>query len=178
MNVMKSITVARPRSEVYAFWRDFENLPRFMHHLASVENLGGGRSHWIVKNLAGRDVEWDAEVVEDRRNERISWRTIGADDDVRHAGSVSFHSLGDGTTEVQVDLTYDALGGQLGVIVARLFGEEPGQQIAEDLERFKRILEQGEVEKTPPRIDGADLSGRSQQPVEPMGREFSPDPGA
>jgi uncharacterized membrane protein len=175
MNVMKSITVARPRSEVYAFWRDFENLPRFMHHLESVEILGGGRSHWSVKSPIGKDVEWDAEVVEDRRNERISWRTIGADDDVRHAGSVSFRPLGDSQTEVQVDLTYDAPGGRMGAIVARLFGEVPGKQIEDDLERFKRILETGDVERPSVRVDSADLSARRQQPVEPIGRESRAD---
>lgn len=171
MHVTKNITVARPRTEVYAFWRDFENLPRFMHHLESVADTGAGHSHWVAKSLAGRDVEWDAELVEDRPNERIAWRTTGADSDVRHTGAVLFLPVGEDATDVQVDLTYDAPGGKLGATIARLFGEEPGQQIADDLERFKRILETGDVEQPYQRTDAADLGIRQQEPVEPVGRE-------
>ena len=171
MHVTKNITVARPPTEVYAFWHDFENLPRFMSHLESVVKTGGGHSHWVAKSLAGRDVEWDAEVVEDRPNERIAWRTIGADDDVRHAGAVSFLPVGDEATDVQVDLTYDAPGGKLGAAIAKLFGEEPGQQIADDLQRFKRVVETGNVEGHYQRPDSADVGIRLQEPVEPVGRE-------
>lgn len=175
MNVTKSITVARPRSEVYAFWRDFENLPRFMHNLESVENLGGGRSHWIAKGVAGTDREWDAELVEDRPNESISWRTIGDDNTARHAGTVSFLSIGDNATEVRVDLEYHPPAGPVGASLAKLFGEEPGQQIEEDLERFKRVLETGDVERPYQRTEGvADISVRRQEPVEPVNREQDP----
>jgi uncharacterized membrane protein len=176
MNATKSITVARPRSEVYAFWRDFENLPRFMQHLESVENMGGGRSHWVAKGIAGNDREWDAELVEDHPNERISWRTVGADDDVTHGGTVSFLSVGDSATEVRVELEYDAPGGKLGATIARLFGEEPGQQIEEDLERFKQVLETGDFERPWQRASGiADVGIRRQEPVEPVNRETDPD---
>ena len=175
MNVTKSITVARPRNEVYAFWRDFENLPRFMQNVESVENLGGGRSHWCAKGIAGTDREWDAELVEDRPNERISWRTIHSPDHLRHAGTVSFLSAGDSATEVRVDIEYDPPGGALGASIAKLFGEEPGQQIAEDLERFKRVLETGDVERPAQRAGGlADISVRTQEPVEPVNREQEP----
>jgi uncharacterized membrane protein len=175
MRVTKSITVTRPRNEVYAYWRDFENLPRFMQNLESVENLGGGRSHWCARGVAGTGREWDAELVEDRPNERISWRTIHSEDQFRHAGTVSFLSLGDSATEVRVDVDYDAPGGKLGESIARLFGEEPGQQIEEDLERFKRVLETGEVERPYQRTEGvADVSVRTQEPVEPVNREQEP----
>ena len=175
MNVTKSITVARPRNEVYAFWRDFENLPRFMKNVESVENLGGGRSHWRAKGVAGTDREWDAELVEDRPNQRISWRTIHSADHLRHAGTVSFLSSGDSATEVRVDLEYDPPGGKLGESIARLFGEEPGQQIEEDLERFKRVLETGDIERPSPRAENvADISVRTQEPVEPVNREQEP----
>lgn len=169
MHVTKTITVARPRNEVYAFWRDFENLPRFMHHLESVENIGGGRSHWRAKALGGADYEWDAELVEDRPSERISWRTIGGDSDVRHAGAVLFRSAGDSATEVEVHLEYHAPGGRLGATIARLFGEEPGQQIEQDLERFKRVLETGDVERS--LEHSTEFSTRTQEPVEPVNRE-------
>ena len=175
MNVTKSITVARPRNEVYAFWRDFENLPRFMKHVESVENLGGGRSHWRAKGVVGTDREWDAELVEDRPNERISWRTIGDDDHIKHAGTVSFLSSGDSATEVRVEIDYDPPGGALGASIARLFGEEPGQQIEDDLERFKRVLETGDIERPSPRAEGVgDISVRTQEPVEPVNREQEP----
>ena len=147
MYVTRVITVARPRHEVYAFWRDFENFPRFMRHLESVEDIGGGRSHWVAKSIGGREVEWDAELVEDRSNQRIAWRTVGAGDDVRHAGAVSFIAVGDRRTDVQVELTYDAPGGAFGATIAKLFGEEPGQQIAENLQRLKRVLETGDFEQ-------------------------------
>ena len=176
MNVTKSITVARPRSEVYAFWREFENLPRFMQNLESVENLGGGRSHWSARGIAGTEREWDAELIEDRPNERISWRTIGDDDHIRHTGTVTFLAVGDSATEVRVDLDYDAPGGKLGESIARLFGEEPGQQIEEDLHRFKRVLETGDVERPYERASEVDAEGiRTQVPVEPVNREIDPD---
>ena len=142
MLVRKCITVGRPPNEVYAFWRDFENLPRFMYHLERVENTGVNRSHWVAKGPAGRKVEWDAEVVEDRPNERIAWRSVGADDDVRNSGSVSFLPIpGQSGTEVQVELEYDPPGGMFGATIAMLFGEEPGLQIVDDLRRFKHMLE-------------------------------------
>jgi uncharacterized membrane protein len=176
MLITKSITVARPRSEVYAFWRDFENLPRFMRHVESVQNLGGGRSHWVAKGIAGTDREWDAELVEDKPNERVSWRTIGAGDTARHAGTVSFLSVGDSATEVRVDIEYDPPAGALGASIARLFGEEPSQQIEEDLERFKRVLETGDTERTYRHTEGvADISVPTQEPVEPKNREVDPD---
>jgi uncharacterized membrane protein len=171
MRATKSITVARPRNVVYAFWRDFENLPRFMHNLESVENLGGGRSHWRAKGIGGSEREWDAELVEDVPNERISWRTVHSDDHLRHAGTVSFLSAGDSATEVRVDIDYDAPGGALGASIAKLFGEEPGQQIEQDLQRFQRVLETGDVE-LPYKSEGvSDVSDPAQQPVEPVNRE-------
>jgi uncharacterized membrane protein len=146
MKVSKAITVRRPQSEVYAFWRDFENLPRFMYHLEFVEDLGSGRSHWVTKAPAGRSVEWDAEIVEDEPDRRIAWRTVGTDDDVTHSGSVVFvPAPGNRGTEVHVELHYDPPGGKLGAMVAKLFSEEPNQQIADDLRRFKQVMEVGEV---------------------------------
>ena len=145
MDVKRAITVGRPPDEVYAYWRDFEHLPLFMYHLLSVENAGGARSHWVAKGPSGRNVEWDAEIVEDRPGALIAWRTVGRDDDIHHSGSVSFIATPDDrATEVCVSLTYDPPGGKFGVTVAKLFGEEPGQQIADDLRRFKQVLEVGE----------------------------------
>jgi uncharacterized membrane protein len=170
MRVSKAITVRRPRSEVYAFWRDFENLPRFMYHLEFVENLGSGRSHWVARAPAGRTVEWDAEVVEDRPDEQISWRTVGDDTDVRHSGTVYFiPAPGDRGTEVHVRLDYDPPGGKAAQLVARLFGEEPAQQLNDDLRRFKQVMEVGEVVRSEASPEGTGqgiMRQHSNQPQE------------
>jgi uncharacterized membrane protein len=144
MHVKRSITIGRPRQEVYAFWHDFQNLPRFMKHLESVTNLGNGRSRWTAKAPAGAVVEWDAEVTADQPNEMIAWRSMG-NSDVNNAGVVRFTDApGARGTEVHVDLRYDPPGGTLGALFAKIFGEEPGIQIADDLRRFKQVLEIGE----------------------------------
>jgi uncharacterized membrane protein len=143
--VHKSITVNRPAEEVYGFWRQFENLPRFMMHLESVQVTGGRRSHWKAKAPAGKTVEWDAEMTEDRPNELIAWRSVeGAD--VSNAGVVRFVPAPGGRgTEIHVEMSYDPPAGKLGVLAAKLFGEEPSQQVEGDLRRFKQVMEIGEV---------------------------------
>jgi uncharacterized membrane protein len=141
----KSVTVGRPVDEVYAFWRDFENFPRFMRHLESVSVVDDRRSHWVAKAPAGKTVEWDAEITEDRPNEMISWRSLeGAD--VYNAGTVRFQKApGDRGTEVRVEFEYDPPFGKLGSKIATLFREEPGQQVRDDLRHFKQVLELGEI---------------------------------
>ena len=145
IHVRRSVTVDRGREEVYAFWRDFENLPRFMEHLESVRITDGDRSHWTARAPAGRTVEWDAELTEDVPGERIAWRSLpGAD--VPNRGVVRFvPAPADRGTEVHVELEYDPPAGRLGATVAKLFGEEPSIQVAADLRRFKQVLETGEV---------------------------------
>jgi uncharacterized membrane protein len=145
MNVRQRVTVNRPVAEVYGFWRQLENLPRFMNHLESVTVTGGGRSHWKAKAPAGTSVEWDAEMVEDLPNERISWRSVEGSD-VNNSGSVRFKAAPGGRgTEVHVELQYDAPGGKLGALIAKLFGQEPSQQVNDDLRAFKQVMETGEV---------------------------------
>jgi uncharacterized membrane protein len=141
----RSITVRRPVAEVYEFWRNFENLPRFMRHLESVTVTGERRSHWVAKAPAGNTVEWDAEMTEDRPNELIAWRSLeGAD--VYNEGTVRFNTAPDGrSTEVRVDLRYEPPGGVLGSKLAMLFREEPGQQVQDELRHFKQVMETGEV---------------------------------
>jgi uncharacterized membrane protein len=145
IHVTRSITVNQPREAVYAFWRDFKNLPRFMKHLESVEITGEGRSHWTAKAPAGTSVEWDAEVTEDRPNELIAWRSVGRAD-VHNEGVVRFETAPGGRgTEIHVDLDYEPPGGTFTAALAKLFGEEPGRQVADDLRRFKQVMETGEV---------------------------------
>lgn len=146
--VQKSLIVNRSPQECYAFWRDFTNLPRFMTHVESVEVRGDRLSHWVAKAPAGARVEWDAEIVDDRPGERISWRSLPGSD-VEHAGTVRFmNAPGNRGTIVRVQMRYQPPGGQVGALVAKLFGEEPSQQIPQELRRFKAILETGEVPTT------------------------------
>ena len=141
----RSITISRPVEEVYAFWRDFENLPKFMRHLVSVIETGNGRSHWVAKAPAGESVEWDAETTEDRPNELIAWRSLPGSR-VYNAGEVRFvRAPGDRGTEVRVVIEYDPPFGKLGSKVAMLWREEPGQQVADDLRHFKQVMETGEI---------------------------------
>jgi uncharacterized membrane protein len=145
IRVDKSITIARPRNEVFEFWRDVTNFPRFMKHLDSVRRLDDRRSHWVAKAPAGRTVEWDAVVHNLIENELIAWRSLpGAN--VDHAGTVLFRDApGDRGTEVKIELQYNPPVGVFGALAARLWGEEPGQQIQEDLLRVKQLLETGEI---------------------------------
>jgi uncharacterized membrane protein len=164
MHVRKAITVKRPIAEVFAFWQDFENLPRFMSHLQAVQNLGGGRSHWRTEAPGGQTVEWDAEVVETRPNEMIAWRSLpGAD--VDNGGAVHFRPAPrDQGTEVVVDLYFDAPGGRFGRTIARLMGKDPSQQVGGDLRRFKQVMETGEVVLSDGTIEGKGLVEHPAQP--------------
>jgi uncharacterized membrane protein len=145
VHVVRSIPVNKPVDEVYQFWRNFENFPRFMYHLEEVRTEGDRRSHWKAKAPLGRTVEWDAEITEDRAGERICWRSLpGAD--VTNSGNVTFRKApGDRGTYVTIELGYDPPGGVVGATIAKLFGREPAQQVDHDLRRFKAVLETGEV---------------------------------
>ena len=166
LRVKKAITVRRPPEDAYRFWRDFENLPRFMNYLESVQVTGDRRSHWKVQAPAGKTVEWDAEIIEDRPNELIAWRSLeGAD--VANSGEVRFRPAPGGRgTEIQVELSYDQPGGKIGQTLAKLFGHEPGQQVGGDLRRFKQALETGEVIRSEATIQGVGLPQRPAQPPE------------
>lgn len=145
IEVTDSVTINRPIEEVYDYWRDFENLPRFMLHLEHVRATGEGRSHWKAKAPAGMSVEWDAVITEDRPNELIAWRSVDGSE-VDNRGSVRFQRApGDRGTEVIVELRYDPPGGKITAALAKLFREEPSQQIHDDLRRFKAVMETGEV---------------------------------
>ena len=140
-----SCVVNRAPEEVYSFWRNFENLPRFMRHLESVQDRGDGRSRWVAKGPAGSTVEWEATIVADVPGEVITWRSLEGSD-VDNAGAVRFErAAGDRGTIVKVNLQYNPPAGVIGATVAKLFGEEPQQQLDDDLRRFKQVLEVGEV---------------------------------
>jgi uncharacterized membrane protein len=144
IRVDQSITVNLPVEDLYPVWRNFENLPRIMAHLKDVTVTGDGQhSHWVAKAPAGLKAEWDAEIINEIRNERIGWRSLeGAS--VPNAGAVIFRAVPEGT-DIQVSLKYDPPAGALGAAIAKLFGEEPGIQIQKDLARFKQLAESGEL---------------------------------
>ena len=143
VRVDESIVLNRPRSEVYRFWRNLENLPRFMDHLEAVTVLDEERSHWVAKGPAGTRVEWDAVIHNEIPNELLAWRSLEGSE-VDNAGSVHFRPTETGDTEVRVVLRYDPPAGRLGAAVARLFGEDPSRQVADDLRRLKQVVEAGE----------------------------------
>jgi uncharacterized membrane protein len=143
--IRNSISIARSPEEVYRFWRDFQNLPRFMKHLESVQWIGDNRTHWKAKGPAGKSLEWDAEITEDRPNERIAWRTLEGSD-VDHWGVVRFQSAPGGRgTEVHVELHYEPPAGAIGAALAKVLGEVPDIRVAQDLRRLKQVIEVGEV---------------------------------
>jgi uncharacterized membrane protein len=145
IKVTKTITVSRPPQEVYRYWRNLENLPRFMEHVESVRELDGRRSAWVVKGPLGHDVEWTAQIINEREGEMISWESLpGAE--VQNAGSVRFQPAANGGTELKVTLQYLPPAGVVGATVAKLFGEAPDQQLEADLGRFKNLIEAGGVE--------------------------------
>jgi len=138
--VEHSVVIDRPAQAVYDYWRKLENLPQIMSHLESVTTLDEKRSRWVAKAPLGTHVEWEAEIVNDKPGQRIGWHSLpGAT--VDNAGSVQFESLPNGGTRVHVALSYRPPAGPLGAAVAKLFGEEPSQQIAEDLQKFKAAFE-------------------------------------
>lgn len=178
-HVKAAITVWKPREEVYAFWHDFAHLPTFMAHLESVEPRGVQRSHWRAKAPGGRTVEWDAEVVEDRPNELIAWRAVDGGQ-IDHAGSVRFRPApGNWGTEIVLDMDYTAPGGALGEGIARLFGEQPRQQVEDDLRRFKQVMEAGEVVRSDGSPEGT-FARRAlfQRPAQPEPATASTNGGA
>jgi uncharacterized membrane protein len=146
--IRRSATVSRDRSEVYAFWRDFRNLPRFMPDLKSVEERGEGVSHWIAKGPAGKDVEWDATTTADEPNQRIAWQSA-PDAEVHNRGEVRFRDAPAGRgTEVTIAMEYDPPLGAVGRTIAKLFGDEPDQQVRNSLRALKQVLEAGEIPTT------------------------------
>ncbi len=169
MELTATTTIRKPARDVYAFWRDLENLPTFMAHLEQVRATGDRTSHWSAAAPFGKNVEWDAEITDEEPGEKIAWRSTG-DADVPNAGTVRFVPAPDGvSTEVHVVLVYDIPGGTVGKAVAKYFGEEPHQQLDDDLRRLKQVLETGEVVRS----DGAPWGKRArkefpQRPAQPL----------
>lgn len=155
-------TINRSVHDVYQFWHQFENFPKFMRHLDSVETLGEKHTRWRARAPAGMKVEWEAETLEDRDDEWIAWRSVPGST-IENSGSVRFSPApGARGTEVRVQIQYNPPAGTLGRSIAWLFGKDPEQQIREDLRRFKQLMETGEI----PLSDGPAL-WRAAQPGDP-----------
>jgi uncharacterized membrane protein len=142
VRVAESITINRSPEEVYQYWRNFENLPRFMSNLDAVQMVDDRRLHWRMRAPTGAQLEWDAELIDDRPNQLIAWRSLpGAE--LPNSGAVRFVPAPGGRgTEVHVELTYEPPGGRFAAPFAKLLGRE---QVTNNLRRLKQLLEAGEI---------------------------------
>jgi uncharacterized membrane protein len=165
IRMTRSVVINRTPHDLYAFWHEFENFPRFMLHVKSVRATGPGITHWAVNAPAGSTVEWDARITNDVPNELIAWQSLeGAD--IENRGVVRFEPRpGNRGTIVRVDLLYRPPAGAAGKLVATLFNESPEQQIYDDLHRFKQVVETGEVVRSDGSPDG--MGDVLQQPAQP-----------
>ncbi|WP_068814388.1 SRPBCC family protein [Phormidesmis priestleyi] len=148
IRVEKTVTIDKSAEELYNYWHNFENLPNFMKHVKSVQVLDMRRSHWVANAPLGQTIEWDADIINDQPNQLIAWASEeGAQ--VDNSGFVRFSPApSDRGTEVKVVMEYNVPGGMVTAAIAKLFGEEPEQQIGDELRRFKQLMETGEIATT------------------------------
>ncbi len=143
--VGRTVTINRPRAELFAFWRDFRNLPLFMENIVSVEVLDDRRSRWTVEAPAGKTVEWTSVITEEQDGAVIAWESE-KDADIKNTGRIEFRDAPPGRgAEVTATIVYDPPGGDLGKLIAKLFLKEPKVQARHDLRRFKQLMETGEI---------------------------------
>jgi uncharacterized membrane protein len=150
--VGRTVSINRPRQELYAFWRDFTNLPLFMENIETIRILDADRSHWVVAAPGDRTVEWDSVVTDDEPGSLIAWASAeGAS--VRNSGRIEFRDSTNGRgTLVTATIIYDAPGGAVGKALAKLLQREPNIQARRDLRRFKQLLETGEISTAKPPV--------------------------
>ena len=143
--VGRTVTIRKPKSELFAFWRDFTNLPDFMENLEKVAVKGGDRSVWTIKAPAGQSVDVETEIVSEKQDELIAWRSV-EDSDIDTEGRVAFEDApGERGTRVSLIVAYKPPAGDLGRAIAKLFLREPNVQARHDLKRFKMLMETGEI---------------------------------
>jgi uncharacterized membrane protein len=157
--IVKTCTINRSAEDLYRFWRDLENLPRFSGHLISVRTITDQESHWVAKSPAGTTSEWKAVITNEHENHLIAWESVKGSE-IDNAGSVRFEPAPGGQgTEVRVTMAYIPPVGRLGAMVARLYGEEPDIQVEDDLCRFKALMETGEI----PTTEGQPVGGKQRK---------------
>jgi uncharacterized membrane protein len=142
VNLTERVRIARSVEDVFDFWRDLQNLPRFMTYLDRVETHNDGTSHWVVKGPAGVTLEWDAKIINEQRPYLLAWQSIEGSDVVT-AGSVKFEPVGSDATEIEVRLQYDPPAHKIGAAAAALVGAAPSSVVRDDLRRLKQLLELG-----------------------------------
>lgn len=148
IRVEKTVTINKSPEELYRYWHNFENLPTFMKHLQSVTVRDSKLSHWVASAPLGTSVEWDAQMIKDEPNKLIAWASL-EDADIDNSGFVRFRpATGGRGTEVKVVIEYNPPGGAIAQAIAKLFGEEPEQQIGDELNCFKQLMEAGEIATT------------------------------
>jgi uncharacterized membrane protein len=153
IHVQHAVLINRPLRDVFAYWRDLRNLPRFMSHLVEVTPLNGTHSHWVAKGPAGKRAEWDAEIINEVEDKVIGWRSLPGSD-LTSAGSVNFRERRGWGTEVSVHLQYEPIAGRPAAWLAWLLGADPGATIKEDLRHLKASLEAGELPQVEPQPHG------------------------
>ncbi len=162
VHIDQTITVDKPREELYRFWRNLENLPKFMHNLEKVTEIDNKHSHWVVNAPVGTSIQWKAEIISEKENELIGWRSL-PESDIANAGSVHFASTPDGKgTIVKVMLQYDPPGGRLASFAAKVVGQDPEKQVAADLQRLKQLMETGAIQ---PSASVRDVPSRRSEPL-------------
>ena len=159
--VGRTVTIGKPRQEIYDVWRDFTRFPNFMENVETVEDLGGGRSRWLIKGPAGKDVELVTKIVEDVPGKRLAWESEEASD-IDTAGVLELTDAPPGRgTYVRLLMSYDPPGGAIGRGIAKLLQREPSLQARRDLRRFKQLMETGEVA-----VNASPSARRSESPTE------------
>jgi uncharacterized membrane protein len=173
-----AITVRKPLAEVFGVWEKVQNLPLFMEHVEEVRITGDRRSHWTVNGPAGRTMQWDIELVDVTPNEMLEWRSLEGSY-VKHSGTVRFMPApGLRGTEVHLAIRYDAPGGKLAEAVVQLLGEDPIQQVKDDLRRFKQLLETGQIVRSESTPEGTGARGFiRQRPAQPLEQAEAVAPG-
>jgi uncharacterized membrane protein len=143
VKVEKTIVVERPAADLYRFWRRLENLPRVMRHLKDVRSIDSQHSRWVAEGALGKDLEWAAEIINERQDEMLAWCSLPGGD-LETAGSVHFRPLENSRgTEVIVSIKYNPPAGKMGAHIATLLGEGLEKKLDEDLETFKQTMETG-----------------------------------
>ncbi|NJR64820.1 MAG: cyclase [Leptolyngbyaceae cyanobacterium CRU_2_3] len=163
IKVEKTVTINRSAEDLYDFWRKLENLPLFMKHIKSVTQITSTRSHWIANSPSGTSVEWDADIITEKPNQWIAW-TSTEDSEIDNSGFVKFKSAPQGHgTELKIVMEYNLPGGVVGAAIAKVLGETPKPQIAEELQRFKMLMETGEIATTEGQSSGRNPDKNSIQ---------------
>jgi uncharacterized membrane protein len=143
--VGRTVTINKPRADLYAFWRDFRNLARFLENIERVDVGDDRRSHWVIKAPAGQTVEWDSQITEDEPDRLIAWESLDGGD-IKNTGRITFSDAAPGRgTLITATMVYDPPGGDVGKLIAKLFQKEPKMQARRDLRRFKQLMETGEI---------------------------------